>query len=109
MKRWVDARLELMRRQDRFMTILRNNVPARLIPAFQRNILRPNSRSGTRRPGVPARTPCARSGTHSTRPEGRPRASRPSPCSPVTVAVTYDLWSFVSENREELGRRSSTR
>jgi polar amino acid transport system substrate-binding protein len=43
MKRWVDARLELMRRQDRFMSILRNNVPARFVSAFSRNILRPNN------------------------------------------------------------------
>ena len=54
MKRWVDARLELMRRQDRFMTILRNNVPARLIPAFSRNILRPNNRFGYPPPGSPS-------------------------------------------------------
>ena len=54
MKRWVDARLELMRRQDRFMAILRNNVPARLVPAFSRNILRPNNRFGYPRPGSPS-------------------------------------------------------
>ncbi len=46
MKRWVDSRLELMRRKDRFMTILRSNIPARLLPAFSRNILRPNNRFG---------------------------------------------------------------
>jgi polar amino acid transport system substrate-binding protein len=42
MKRWVDSRLELMRKKDTFMTILRNNVPARLVQGFSRNILRPN-------------------------------------------------------------------
>jgi polar amino acid transport system substrate-binding protein len=46
MKRWVDSRLELMRRKDIFMRILRNNVPARLVPGFSRNILRPNNRFG---------------------------------------------------------------
>ena len=46
LKRWVDARLELMRRADRFMTILRNNVPARFVPAFSRNILRPRNTFG---------------------------------------------------------------
>ena len=46
MKRWVDARLELMRRQDRFMTILRNNIPGRFVAGFSRNILRPNNRFG---------------------------------------------------------------
>jgi polar amino acid transport system substrate-binding protein len=43
MKRWVDSRLTLMKQQDRFMAILRNNVPARFVPAFSRNILRPNN------------------------------------------------------------------
>jgi polar amino acid transport system substrate-binding protein len=46
LKRWVDSRLEVMRRRDTFNTILRNNVPARLLPSFQRNILRPNNRFG---------------------------------------------------------------
>jgi polar amino acid transport system substrate-binding protein len=46
MKRWVDSRLELMRRRDTFMRILRNNVPARLVAGFSRNILRPNNRFG---------------------------------------------------------------
>ena len=46
MKRWVDSRLELMRRRDIFMRILRNNVPARLVTGFSRNILRPNNRFG---------------------------------------------------------------
>jgi len=43
MKRWVDSRLELMRRADRFVPILRNNVPARFVPGFLPNILRPNN------------------------------------------------------------------
>jgi polar amino acid transport system substrate-binding protein len=46
MKRWVDSRLELMRKADRFLPILRNTVPARFVPAFSRNILRPNVRFG---------------------------------------------------------------
>ena len=54
MKRWVDSRLELMRKQDRFVSILRNNVPARLVPAFSRNILRPNNTFGYPRPGSPS-------------------------------------------------------
>jgi polar amino acid transport system substrate-binding protein len=44
MKRWVDSRLELMRKADRFMPILRNTVPARFVPAFSKNILRPNNK-----------------------------------------------------------------
>jgi polar amino acid transport system substrate-binding protein len=39
--RWVNSRLELMRKKDRFMTILRNNVPARFVAGFSKNILRP--------------------------------------------------------------------
>jgi polar amino acid transport system substrate-binding protein len=43
MKRWVDSRLALMKKKDVFMQILRNNVPARFVPAFSKNILRPNN------------------------------------------------------------------
>jgi polar amino acid transport system substrate-binding protein len=46
LKRWVDSRLELMRRADRFMTLLRNNVPARFVASFSRNILRPRNTFG---------------------------------------------------------------
>ena len=46
LKRWVDSRLEVMRKRDTFNTILRNNVPARVFSTFQRNILRPNQRFG---------------------------------------------------------------
>ncbi len=31
LKRWVDSRLELMRKKDTFMSILKNNVPARFV------------------------------------------------------------------------------
>ena len=44
LKRWIDSRLELMRKRDTFNTILRNNVPARSFSTFQKNILRPNQR-----------------------------------------------------------------
>jgi polar amino acid transport system substrate-binding protein len=43
LKRWVDSRLEVMRRRDTFNTILKNNVPARVFAGFQKNILRPNN------------------------------------------------------------------
>jgi polar amino acid transport system substrate-binding protein len=43
MKAWVDSRLELMRKKDLFMGILRNNVPARFVAGFSKNILRPNN------------------------------------------------------------------
>jgi polar amino acid transport system substrate-binding protein len=54
MKRWVDSRLELMRKQDRFMAILRNNVAPRFIPDFSRNILRPNNTFGYAPAGSPS-------------------------------------------------------
>ena len=43
LKRWVDSRLELMRQKDRFIAILRNNIPRRFIADFSRNVLRPNN------------------------------------------------------------------
>ena len=54
LKRWVDSRLEIMRKKDRFMPILRNNVPARFVPGFSRNILRPNVTFGYAPPGAPS-------------------------------------------------------
>ena len=44
LKRWVDSRLEVMRKRDTFNTILRANVPASSFATFQKNILRPNQR-----------------------------------------------------------------
>jgi polar amino acid transport system substrate-binding protein len=52
--RWVNARLELMRKSDRFMTILRNNVPARFVPGFSSNILRPRNTFGYAPADAPA-------------------------------------------------------
>ncbi len=46
LKRWIDSRLEIMRKRDTFNAILRNNVPARVFATFQRNILRPNNTFG---------------------------------------------------------------
>jgi polar amino acid transport system substrate-binding protein len=46
LKRWVDARLNLMKKQDIFIKILRNNVPARLAATFQDNVLRPKNNFG---------------------------------------------------------------
>jgi polar amino acid transport system substrate-binding protein len=43
LKRWIDARLNLMKRKDLFMPILRNNIAPRFVPAFSRNVLRPNN------------------------------------------------------------------
>jgi polar amino acid transport system substrate-binding protein len=46
LKRWVDARLNLMKQKDIFIRILRNNVPARLVPAFSDSVLRPKNNFG---------------------------------------------------------------
>jgi polar amino acid transport system substrate-binding protein len=54
MKAWVDSRLELMRKKDQFMPILRNNVPARFVSSFSKNILRPNNTFSYAAPGSPS-------------------------------------------------------
>ena len=46
LKRWIDSRLNVMKRRDTFNTILRNSVPPRLFTSFQRNILRPKNNFG---------------------------------------------------------------
>jgi polar amino acid transport system substrate-binding protein len=59
LKQWVDSRLELMRKRDAFMGILKNNVPARFVTAFSKNILRPNNTFGYAPAGAPsAETVC---------------------------------------------------
>jgi polar amino acid transport system substrate-binding protein len=55
LKRWVDSRLELMRKKDSFLAILKNNVPARFVTGFSKNILRPNNTFGY----APANAPSA--------------------------------------------------
>ncbi len=41
MKRWVDSRLNIMAKKDAFVPILKQTVPARFLPAFSKNVLRP--------------------------------------------------------------------
>jgi polar amino acid transport system substrate-binding protein len=41
MKRWVDSRLNIMRKRDAFYPIMKAVVPARNLAAFAKNILRP--------------------------------------------------------------------
>jgi polar amino acid transport system substrate-binding protein len=43
LKRWLDSRLAIMKRKDLFMPIIRNNIAPRFVPAFARNVLRPNN------------------------------------------------------------------
>src|SRR5215203_6102293 len=54
LKRWVDARLTLMKQKDIFMTILKNNVPARFVNGFSKNILRPKNTFGYAPAGSPS-------------------------------------------------------
>ena len=54
LKRWVDSRLELMRKKDIFQTIIKNNVAPRFVNAFSKNILRPNNTFGYRAAGLPS-------------------------------------------------------
>jgi polar amino acid transport system substrate-binding protein len=54
LKAWVDSRLELMRKKDTFLGILKNNIPARFVPAFSKNILRPNNTFEYAAPGSPS-------------------------------------------------------
>jgi polar amino acid transport system substrate-binding protein len=53
MKKWVDSRLEIMRKRDQFLKILKNNVANRFIPVFSKNILRPKVNFGYT-PGDPS-------------------------------------------------------
>jgi polar amino acid transport system substrate-binding protein len=46
LKKWVDSRLNLMKKKDLFIQILKNNVPPRLFVAFQNNVLRPKNNFG---------------------------------------------------------------
>jgi polar amino acid transport system substrate-binding protein len=46
LKRWIDSRLELMRKRDLFFPILKNTVPPRQVAPFSKNILRPKQRFG---------------------------------------------------------------
>jgi len=43
LKRWVDARLNLMKQKDIFQQIIKNNVAPRFVNAFSKNILRPKN------------------------------------------------------------------
>ena len=54
LKRWVDARLELMRKKDIFQQIIKNNVAPRFVAAFSKNILRPNNTFGYRAANLPS-------------------------------------------------------
>ncbi len=54
LKRWVDARLNLMKQKDLFVPIIRNNIAPRFVPAFLKNSLRPNQDFKYRDPSLPS-------------------------------------------------------
>jgi polar amino acid transport system substrate-binding protein len=54
LKAWVDSRLEVMRKKDQFLPILKANVPPRFLASFSKNILRPNQTFQYPAPGSPS-------------------------------------------------------
>jgi ABC-type amino acid transport substrate-binding protein len=54
LKAWVDSRLELMRKKDQFLPILKNNVAARFVPSFSKSILRPSNTFAYPSPTAPS-------------------------------------------------------
>jgi polar amino acid transport system substrate-binding protein len=54
LKAWVDSRLELMRKKDQFLPILKNNIPTRFVASFSKNILRPKNTFSYAAPGAPS-------------------------------------------------------
>ena len=102
LKAWVDSRLALMKKKDQFLPILKANVPPRFVHAFSKNILRPNNTFRYAAPGrLRARTPFARRSARRRRPGGG-RGAPPLSRDAADAARAYDLWAFVSENRDEL-------
>jgi polar amino acid transport system substrate-binding protein len=54
LKRWVDSRLAIMKQKDIFQKIIINNIAPRFVPAFSKNILRPNNTFGYRPANLPS-------------------------------------------------------
>ncbi len=54
LKRWVDARLNLMKQKDLFAPIIRTYIAPRFVPAFLKNSLRPNQNFTYRSPSLPS-------------------------------------------------------
>ena len=43
---WVNSRIEVLRKRDTFVTILKDNVPPRVFAVFSKNVLRPDNKFG---------------------------------------------------------------
>ena len=54
LKAWVDARLNLMKKKDLFVPIIRNNIAPRFVASFSKNVLRPNNNFQYRSPSLPS-------------------------------------------------------
>src|ERR687897_2068645 len=54
LKRWVDSRLAIMKQKDIFQQIIKNHIAPRFVPAFSKNILRPNNNFGYRPANLPS-------------------------------------------------------
>jgi polar amino acid transport system substrate-binding protein len=54
MKRWVDSRLNIMKRRDLFLPILRNHFAPRFVRSFAGNILRPRQNFAYRSASLPS-------------------------------------------------------
>ena len=54
LKRWVDARLNLMKQKDLFAPIIRANIAPRFVASFLKNVLRPQNNFAYAPPGSPS-------------------------------------------------------
>ena len=80
LKAWVNSRLNLMKKRDLFIPILKNTVPPAQVVPFSKNILRPKQGFGYTQGDVTTAVPvAAHTGLESTE---RPRTARPLLTSP---------------------------
>lgn len=54
LKQWVDSRLNLMKKKDLFVPIIRNNIAPRFVASFSKNVLRPNNNFQYRSASLPS-------------------------------------------------------
>ena len=54
LKQWVDSRLNLMKKKDLFVPIIKNNIAPRFVASFSKNVLRPNNNFQYRSPSLPS-------------------------------------------------------
>jgi len=54
LKQWVDSRLNLMKKKDLFVPIIKNNIAPRFVASFSKNVLRPNNNFQYRSASLPS-------------------------------------------------------